>query len=130
MKRQTWIWGSFSLVFLCCLAVGFMACDNESASNRITVEPPYVRLHKGESVTFTASGGYDYFWTLSDNALGRLNTRNGPRVIYTSFSTASSSGAVQTVSVNATIAGESVGGSTGTTANAYSQSAEAVITHY
>ena len=54
-----------------------MACSCSPASA--------ATVRKGQAVTFTASGGYDYQWTLSDYSLGRLSNNRGASVTYTSL---------------------------------------------
>jgi hypothetical protein len=80
-------------------------------------------------MTFTASGGYEYLWTISDRTLGMLNTREGETVVYTSIASSSASGMVQTVTVTGFIEGQG-GGTTASNQTSYSASAEAYVTHY
>lgn len=80
-------------------------CESDSADSQVTITPGGATIHSGESVSFTAAGGYDYTWSLSDPSLGTLNTRTGPTVIYTASSASSSSGSVQTLTVVSTIEG-------------------------
>jgi hypothetical protein len=88
-------------------------CESDSADTQITIEPGGASIAAGQSMAFTASGGYDYTWSLSDGSLGTLNTRTGPSVIYTS-SSSGSSGSVQTLTVVSTIQGASTDSGTST----------------
>jgi hypothetical protein len=63
-------------------------CDTDSANESVTVSPSSAILSRGQSVEFTASGGYDYTWSLSpDDGSGNLNTLKGSTVIYTCLAT-------------------------------------------
>lgn len=79
-------------------------CESDSADQQITVSPGGATIAAGQAISFTASGGYDYTWSISDPNLGYLNTRTGPTVIYTA-SSSSSSGSVQTITVVSNIEG-------------------------
>lgn len=63
-------------------------CDTDSANSSITVSPSTTTLSPGESTEFTASGGYDYTWSLSpDDGSGTLDATKGSTVIYTCLAT-------------------------------------------
>jgi len=91
------------------IAFFLTGCESNSADTQVTIEPGGASIAAGQSIAFTASGGYDYTWSLSDGALGTLNTRTGPTVIYTASSSSSASGSVQTLTVVSTIEGASTG---------------------
>ena len=60
-------------------------CEVDSASATIEITPDSAVLtNKGEFVTLTAVGGYEYTWSLATEAWGTLNTRKGNQVVYTS----------------------------------------------
>ena len=103
-------------------------CEVGSATERIIVSPSSVSVTKGQSVQFTASGGYDYTWTLeSATVYGSLSSRTGNTVVYTSIYDSSSSNTVsETLKVVSTIPGDASPTNTSTSAES---SAEATITH-
>lgn len=107
-----------ALIVIAGIALAGMAffltgCESDSADTQIIIEPGGASIAAGQSIAFTASGGYDYTWSLSDGSLGTLNTRTGPSVIYTS-SSSGSSGSVQTLTVVSTIQGASTDSGTST----------------
>lgn len=60
-------------------------CDETNpASEQVTISPTSSTLLKGESVALTASGGYSYEWSLSDENKGSLSIRTGSQTTYTS----------------------------------------------
>jgi len=87
-----------------------------SADSPITVSPESVTLGAGQSQQFTASGGYDYTWSLNpDDGSGKLSTRSGATTVYTCLSTNIGSMPKQVVATS-TIQGTSSG--TASTTNA------------
>lgn len=106
---------------LVCLLTG---CETKSAAQQVVITPSSIKLKPSQSQVFTASGGYEYNWTLADETLGTLEPRIGPSVTYTAR--ASISNAVQTISVTSFITGSS---QATTNAPAYSVSAEAYVIH-
>jgi hypothetical protein len=92
-------------------------CESDSADEQVTITPGGATIAAGQSVSFTASGGYDYTWSISDPGLGTLNTRIGPTVVYTA-SSSSTSGSVQTLTVVSTIEGASTSSDTSTNSTA------------
>jgi hypothetical protein len=100
----------------------FTGCEAEPANSGIEIYPASVTLATGEAQEFQVSGGYDYEWSLKDESLGTLNTRTGPRVIYTNRGAGSNT--VQEITVTSWI--EGTGGGT-SNASAYAQSATAVV---
>lgn len=101
-----------------CLITGCDINGSDSADSPITVSPSSVTLTKGQSQEFTASGGYEYTWSMSQSG-GKLNTTKGPSVVFTLLST---NGTMPIkVIAKSTISGTSSGtpsttNSTGTTA--------------
>ena len=84
-------------------------CDTDSADSPITVTPNSATLTPGHSQQFTASGGYEYTWSLDPNdGSGKLNTTKGETVVYTCLST--NIGTMpKTINVASTITGSSSG---------------------
>ena len=109
-------------------------CEIDSADSSININPTaaYVN-HAGQTVTLTASGGYRYQWSLSNNQIGRLNTYQGNQVLYTSLSQPASLAEVQVVSVSSFFSDDDTadtgGTSTNNTPTTVVHSAEAYITH-
>lgn len=90
-------------------------CDTDSASEDVVISPESVVLQPGQTATFTASGGYDYTWSLEPNdGSGTLNSFQGNSVIYTCMSTNIGS-MPKKVKVVSTIEGTSSGGSSNST---------------
>jgi VCBS repeat-containing protein len=62
------------------------ACEADDAGNaEVTVTPASATVAKGGSVTLTASGWYDYKWSLSTPAIGNLSRTVGDTTVYTSL---------------------------------------------
>lgn len=99
-------------------------CESDSAARKIEIRPDAVSLRLGESVTLTAYNGYIYQWSLQNESLGRLNTRSGVMVTYTSLSDPTAP-QLQIVTVTSTFSDNSSGGGS----NPVTQTAQAFITH-
>ena len=106
------------IVFLC-------GCEVDSAAQRIEVRPDSATLRYKESVTLTAYNGYIYDWSLQNELLGKLNTRHGVMVTYTSISDPTSP-ELQIITVTSTFSDNTDSGSG---SNPVSHTAEAYITH-
>lgn len=115
-------------------------CETDSASSEVKIVPESISVRKGQNVTFTASGGYEYSWALSDNTLGVLSKRTGHSTTYTSLSEPASNAApvVQIITVTSTIgSGQQVSTTVGTnglpisttTPSGYSVKGQAFVTH-
>lgn len=124
-----------ALLSFLALAVVFMnGCEVDSASETIYITPDVVTVKKGQSVQFTASGGYEYTWKLegsssnSATVLGILSSTRGSTVTYTSLYTPTSSNVTEkeTLTVSSMISGDSRG--TNTTSS-MQDSATATIYH-
>ena len=120
-------------LWLGCVAVAapfaflLASCEVNSANRNIEVQPDSATLKYGQSVTLNALDGYVYTWSLSDNTMGTLNTRQGPQVIYTSL-TDPASPVVQTITVSSTFSDNT--GTNGSGSNApVVHTATAYITH-
>lgn len=82
-SRARFAWVAALLAALAA-AIGTVGCETESASGRvITLSPSYARLEKGNSLTLTATGGWDYRWSLADGSKGFLDRTKGSQVTYT-----------------------------------------------
>jgi len=108
------------------LAFMLTGCEVSSASRQIEIQPNSATLKYGDSVTLSALYGYIYNWSLSDNTMGTLNTRQGQQVIYTNM-TDPATPVVQIVTVTSTFSDNNSSG-TGSNAPAV-HTAEAYITH-
>lgn len=107
------------------------SCDTQSADTQVTITPSSATIHSGQAITLTASGGYDYRWSLSDRNLGFLNTSVGPQVVYTATSATGtgSNGNVQVVTVVSFIEGSATSHTTNELSS-YNQSATATAEAY
>ena len=125
-------------LLLPCLAVMLFAaagmtiwsgCEVGSATESIYVDPSSVVLEKGQFQTFTASGGYDYTWSLNPEGAGKLNVRHGDTVVFEMLADpGSSSNGSGMVAINCTsfIPGTPLGSaSTNSNSGGYSQTATA-----
>jgi len=110
----------------------FTGCEVDSLDQTIGVTPSAVTLKKGESAQFTASGGYEYTWSLPDSPKGSISSRTGATITYTClYNPGASNTATETLTVTSTIPGDSTGGSSTnstTASNASSGSAYITIT--
>lgn len=80
MKKFT---ACFAL-FAAAAAVFITGCETESADElSISVNPSYANLRVGQSVTLTASGGWNYRWSCGDG--GALSANAGEKVVYTAL---------------------------------------------
>ncbi len=61
----------------------FSGCEAKPADEEIVISPSTATISLGQSITFTASGGYDYRWELKHEDWGYLSTRSGPTTTYT-----------------------------------------------
>ena len=107
-----------AFAFLC-------GCEVDSAARRIEVRPDSATLRYGESVNLTAYNGYVYDWSLQNETYGKLNTRHGIMVTYTSISDPAAP-QLQIITVNSTFSDNTDSGSG---SNPVSHTAEAYITH-
>ncbi len=62
----------------------FIGCETEPLSEHsLQISPNSANLALNESITLTASGGWNYKWSLSDTTAGRLSKLVGQSVVYT-----------------------------------------------
>jgi len=102
----------------------FSGCETESvANNDLRISPSSVGLYKDQYADFTASGGYEYTWSLENPTWGVLSSLTGPTTRYTDRYDPGSNGnasVVQVLTVTSVIQsgsssnGTAVGLSTGT----------------
>lgn len=99
---------------------------DEDKYQGITVSPTYTKLWLNGSVTLTASGGFNYRWSVEDPSYGSLSSSTGNSVTYTVRKLASTGAFVQTITVTGSVA--NYASATGTT-NAALYTAEAQVSH-
>ena len=105
----------------------FVGCETESANASIHISPSAATVREGQSITFTAEGGYDHSWSLANNTIGRLSTSTGNTAVYTATS---GTNVQQTLTLTSTIDGlYSTNGVLTPGSSTYSQSASAIIHH-
>jgi len=93
-------------LFAVTLGLIWVGCEVDSATSKVTIDPPSAAVSVGQSVTFTASGGYDYTWHLSQPTWGTLSTTTGDTTTYTSlYDPGPSNSPVQVLTVNSSIPG-------------------------
>jgi len=108
------------------LAFLLIGCEVDSASRKIIIHPDSATIKYGQSLTLSALNGYVYTWSLSDNTMGTLNTRQGQQVTYTSM-TDPATPVVQIITVSSVFFDTD---SSGTGSNApVVHTGEAYITH-
>lgn len=125
---------AFCFVFATVVALILTSCETESVKNNdVTITPVSIGLHNGEYADFTASGGYDYSWSLQNPSWGVLSNLTGPTTRYTDRYDPGSNlnaSAVQVLTVTSTIQGEGGGSSSNAVAtNAATGTAIAQIEH-
>lgn len=76
--------------------------SSSSHSQRLSVSPATATVKNGSSLTFVASGGSDYRWSLEDGSIGRLSSSSGSSVRYTATTDSGS----QILTVTATVQGQ------------------------
>lgn len=110
-------------------AAGLTGCDTESAAeNNVRITPGTATLRINQMQEFTASGGFDYTWSLENEDWGTLSAREGNSTVYQSLHDpgAEAETARQILRVTSTINSQ---GQNGTNETSYSHTAEAIITH-
>ena len=108
------------------LAFLLAGCEVDSASRKIIVHPDSATIKYGQALTLSALNGYVYTWSLSDNTMGTLNTRQGQQVTYTSL-TDPASPVVQIIKVSSTFSDTDASGAGSNAPTVHT--AEAYITH-
>lgn len=113
------------LLLIVGVSIAITGCEIESASSHgVSITPSSVGIREGETVEFTASGGYEYTWSLDEASWGLLSDKTGSKTIYTSrHNPGTNTLAVRVLTVTSTIDGGS-----GTNA-VLTKTAEAYIEH-
>ncbi|MDP6810967.1 MAG: hypothetical protein QGH42_13465 [Kiritimatiellia bacterium] len=107
----------------------FVGCETESASqNNVLISPRSAIILIDNTVELTASGGFDYEWSLEQEEWGTLSTTKGSRTVYTSAHDPDPETwqEHQVITVKSYI-NRQAGGTNGF--SDYAQTAEAIITH-
>ena len=94
MKKTILLTATFAVAVIFAALVG---CETEKLSDtQLSISPSSATVAPGKSVTFTASGGWDYTWSKPEH--GTLSTYNGKQVTYTAdmIADTSTNGAVIT----------------------------------
>lgn len=114
------------LLLIVTVSIAIMGCEIESANvNNVSITPSSIGIRKNETVEFTASGGYEYTWSLEEESWGLLSAKTGSKTTYTSrYDPGTNNVAVQVLTVTSTITGSS-----GTNSSAYEMTAEAYVEH-
>jgi len=95
----------FVLGTLLAASLALTGCeDTESTDTPVKITPSSTALRKGESVTLTASGGFEYKWAMEQDKLdwGFLSAYEGETVVYTSLYDPPSQSAVHVITVTST----------------------------
>lgn len=121
-RLHVWIAAS---VAACASFLVLAGCEVDSANSSVEITPANVRLSYGQAQNFTASGGYDYAWSLSDSSMGTLNPRTGPTVTYIHYGSTSNS--VQTITVVSSVQAAGGIGTTNAVGSAAQQTASATV---
>lgn len=117
IPNEAWM---FPLVMVLA-ALAMSGCDEVvPAAEGPKISPPTARISKGQSLTFTASDGFEYSWSIANQTWGILSSIEGPSTTYTSLR--DSGPEVQTLTLSSRIIGAQ-----GT--NGGLNSTEAYITH-
>ncbi|MFC1497987.1 hypothetical protein ACFLS1_05910 [Verrucomicrobiota bacterium] len=99
--------GVISCLFLLAAAIitapGCEDIEASPATTQVKITPDSATLGVGESQRFTASGGYEYTWSLQQESWGRLSARSGSETTYTSTYAPGSSTNTQILTVTSTI---------------------------
>lgn len=116
-----------SLICACSIIVIYTGCETRSATESVQISPDSITIREGESVQFTAQGGYEYEWSLEHEGWGYLSNRRGNtttyRSIYSPTLTEDGSGDyIQELTVVSTVSDNAA-------TNEYSQSGKAYIRH-
>ena len=99
---------AFLAIFTVAACTIYSGCDSDSASSPVTITPASAIVSKGQSVQFTAAGGYEYTWSIEEDSAGSepygtLSTRHGSTTTYTSLRDADSAAVVRILTVTSTI---------------------------
>ena len=84
MNRLGVILCLFLLAAVIITAPGCEDIEAKPATAQVRITPDSASLNVGQSQLFTASGGYEYTWSLEQDSWGTLSARSGSETIYTS----------------------------------------------
>ncbi|MCE9612692.1 MAG: hypothetical protein K8T26_00355 [Lentisphaerae bacterium] len=77
--------GTGALIMLVAVIPLQTGCETQSAEGgQLRVEPHSIGISINQSIEFTATGGFSYEWSLSDDNLGVLTRKTGPTTTYIS----------------------------------------------
>ncbi len=101
MKRLSWNLPAACAAAALLTVALFSGCEtvDEDDYAGIRVSPTYASLRRGQSVTLTASGGWNYRWALDNTEHGTLNATYGESVTYTAHTMPSGTDVQVTVTV-------------------------------
>lgn len=97
------LFARFSACALAIAALAFTGCESpdDDVDGYISISPSGCNIAAGQSRAFTANGGRDYKWSVSNPSLGYLSASSGTTVRYT----ATSESGTQTITVTGTAEG-------------------------
>jgi hypothetical protein len=125
---RLWRVGCLLVALLAFAGLVFVGCDADPATNPVYITPDSVTLSYGQAVALTATGGYEYFWSMA-KPWGTFSNYRGSNTVYTSYYSPTYTNigevAVQTITVTSTLSGSG----TSTSDAPYQVTAEAYITH-
>ena len=128
-------WAEMKSIFPVCAIIFSLACfagtgcESDSTESMVTITPDSVVVRRGDAVEFTASGGYEYTWSLETEdadteSYGYLSTRTGSKTVYTCLEEPESGTVTRVLKVVSAIEGA---GSTNSNPDAWT--GRAYITH-
>lgn len=118
MKLHAKVLVAFALLSVGCI-LAMSGCETASTDTKVVITPSSATVVALGSVLLTASGGYDYFWSLTDESLGVLSERTGEKTRYTSLYDPGADVKMQIVKVISTVDNVSPSSSYEVTAEAY-----------
>lgn len=81
MKKLSLIFAAVATVAAMIFTAG---CETDSADEiSVSISPNYAKLKAGQSITLTASGGWNYRWSVRPSTAGSLSRTAGDSVVYT-----------------------------------------------
>jgi len=114
------------LCLLPAAALLLAGCEADPVNQTVFITPDSAVMRNGEAVTFTASGGVDYDWSLEHESYGILLNRRGDTTTYvSSISPGSATNLQQILRVTSIVRG----GATTNAGQVTTGTAEAFITH-
>lgn len=117
------------------MAMSFAGCESDSVRSPVTIDPGNITIRRNQQQVFVATGGYDYTWSIENQALGTLTRTPEPhRVTYTAIATPEEGSATQVLRVTSWIDGapgydSATNRQTTASTGSYQATAEAYIVH-